>query len=149
MPLMSMKRAGTRRRLTKFFGTRDDIMQGVRAGALFASGLFLLALVAMVFGRGGEQLSKLGISFAGLLAIYALGAILGGGIAGALTPIVRSRPGAAFVGFIATLPVTLPLAYLALGPTRWFPAGLWIAALASLVIGGGLAVVVRDDGRRS
>jgi hypothetical protein len=139
-----IKRAGIRRRTTRLLGTRDDIAAGAFGGAVFGGILCLIGVVAFLLGQGREQLSRLGVPFAVLVAVYVLGSVVGGVIAGVLAPLARIRAGAPVVGFLATMPVTIPIAFLIVGRSYWYPRGVLLAAFMSFVVGVGLGLVAHD-----
>ena len=110
-----------------------DLKRGAAWGLL--GGLIYLAFAAMiVLLKGGADSAPVRLDL--LLALYPLGGIAAGAIAGCLRPLLKSRPGAMFTGIVASAPICVGFGVLQQGHwSNWSDAVWFGVSLGSLLIG--------------
>ncbi len=86
------------------FGTR--VLWGLRWGLYYAAVLAAwITLIRLL--RGTEPLERQGVTFVEVLVLYALGGPITGALVGILLPFTKSGMGAALVGIVAAIPVSV------------------------------------------
>src|SRR3954462_7649924 len=102
----------SRRRATKFLGASSEqpvlgrMWWGLRIGTLF--GLVLASAATILFILGGESVfTSLHSSFLQVTMTDIVGGAVAGCVVGVLRPLAASKAGAAAVGFLAAIPVSV------------------------------------------
>jgi hypothetical protein len=123
-----------------------DLKWGIQLGAFAAAFVTALAAVAVAV-QGTAGLTRIGLSFGGLIALYAFGGVVGGAVLGALRPWIRWMAPAVGIVAIAFVPFSLAMGVLLNGWITSWDRGEWFVAVIFIPIAFSLiaVVTVRDD----
>jgi len=115
---------------------------------LLAGSLSVIAIIKYVL-VGSELFTK--VNHMGLLmviVIYLVGGLCGGLIAGILRPLGSTTLGSACVGFLSTIPFFSAVMGVGIPKSDWYPAGVSLCLIFSLIMGGGLGAVFHDQSKK-
>lgn len=115
---------------------------GARTGSIFGAMFVALAVLAFLLG-GEETFEKLDTSLRGVALAYMVGGLGGGLITGALLPLTKRLVGAAFIGYVAFIPVGI-MVVLVRSTRESFASGAVLTLVVALI---GIPVAVNSHRR--
>jgi len=115
---------------------RKRLLVGVQTGLGVALLFSVIAGVSYATG-GAHTRARIGLPYWNVVLLYLWGGASGGLIAGALLSFVTSQWRAMALGCLATLPMFLAAIPSMLPRAEWYPPGVTIALIVSVVVGGG------------
>lgn len=127
------------------FGDRSNVLGGAFAGFVMALPLSFLAV--LIYTVRPATAAHVNLTLFQALVVYFGAGLTGGAIVGWFLPLGRSRWGAGVLGFGAVYPLCLGFALPLVWHTRGIGFGLGLAAIVALILGPGIAIVVRDEMR--
>lgn len=119
------------------------MLAGAFAGLVMALPLSFIAVV--IYAARPATAARVGVTLFQALVVYFGAGVIGGAVVGCLLPLGRSRWGAGVLGFAAVYPLCLGFALPLVWQTLGIRFGLGLAAIVALILGPGIAIVVRDE----
>src|SRR6266849_3264841 len=114
----------------------SNLRKGVEWG-LYVAIVFILLATVVVLVRRTDLEAEYNLTYWQLVAIYLIGGLAGGTLAGFLLPLCRSTLGSMFAGFVAILPFAF-LISLAITPQSDWGAKIPLLPLLGSAIAGPL-----------
>jgi hypothetical protein len=113
----------------------QDLGWGIFWGLAFAL-ILTIVLVVLYAVNGAELFESHDTTFAGVVAVYFGGGLVGGAVVGLLRPLTHWRWGAAVVGVLAAMPIGLAGRLLRYGFDPWGPKDTFTLVVFALALGG-------------
>lgn len=115
-------------------------------GALLVALLYITVIGMLYLLHGQSEMEEKGLSFWSVVMAFGIGALIGGPIAGLLSPLSRWSLGAAFVGLAGLLPFHFTLVWLIHGRTTGDYVGVVVISCGvSLLLGAPLGIFAARD----
>lgn len=119
------------------------VIWGIRWGALFGIAFVAIAVVIDVLS-GSSAFESHHTTFGKTAASYVSGGMAAGLVVGLMQPITRWKAGAAFVGFVAAVPVAILFHFATHGFGPWHVSDTIMALIFCLILGAPTGVVYRE-----
>ncbi|MDP9352907.1 MAG: hypothetical protein M3P51_15405 [Chloroflexota bacterium] len=120
---------------------------GIAWGILFALAYSVLAIILFLTSTSRSH-DPNGPVLLEVIAAYLFGGIVGGATVGLLRPVVRSRPGAAFVGLLVAIPVVLGIGVALYGFSGWNRHEVIGLTITAILLGPAGGVILWNIGER-
>lgn len=120
-----------------------NLTLGIRWGFIFGAAYSLWAGVLFLL-RGSTPFRGHNVTVVEAVATYLIGGVIAGGIVGILLPLTRWKLGAALVGMVAVLPVSIGVIGSMQGFSPWTEGHTFVVAMMSLLLGGGGGLILRN-----
>jgi hypothetical protein len=124
---------------------QKDLRIGVKIGLECAAGFSFLATLAYLVGGPTAFVARTRMSLPMVLATYAFGGLTGGLLIGLFRPWRTTSFGSFCLGAVSSLPLSTCIMVRIMPRADWYPAGLVIIAVTSLVLGGGFGALFHDE----
>ncbi|MBI2797499.1 MAG: hypothetical protein HYX65_12430 [Gemmatimonadetes bacterium] len=108
-----------------------------------------MLLVSLLQGGGTVQIRGQQASVAGLLAAYLFGGTFAGALGGALWPLMRSPPGAVFIGMLLVAPFCWGVVFARMGSGAWGTLETIVVAISTVTLGASIGLGIRNGVRWS